>query len=152
MKVAHGISKPTLVKVQQELETVRLRHDGLLRPEDIVEFARDKRTTLHAQFEWNNGKAAEQFRLEQARHIIRVVVTVIDMPEAHEPITVRAYQSLTTDRGSQGYRATVDVLSVKELRDQMLKDAIDELVRIRTKYATLKELTKVHEAIDELTR
>lgn len=131
--------------IKDELETIRKNHNGHLLPADVVEFARDPSTQLHTQFQWDDSRAAEQWRLQQARNIIRLHVTVIQ--EDTEP--VRAYVSLTPDRHTGGgYRATVDVVNDDELRARMVADALKELRTFRRKYEQLKELRPVWEAID----
>jgi hypothetical protein len=67
----HGIVPAHIV--HDELETIRLGHEGKLRPPDVVEAARPKEAILHPLFEWDNSLAAEQYRLHQARNVIRQV-------------------------------------------------------------------------------
>jgi len=136
------------VAIQKELETIRKRHNGLLRPADVVEFAKDKATALHGQFTWDDGKAAEEYRLWQARMIIRVTVSV--MPKVEKEC--RAYVSLMNDRQRDGggYRSMVSVLSDAERREALLQEALAELNVFRRKYALLKELAPVFAAIDEI--
>jgi hypothetical protein len=134
-------------KVIQELEQVRVQNiDGLLIPDEVVMFAQDPRTELHRHFEWNNTKAAHQYRLEQARKIIRVVVTY----EPHVQENMRGYVSLESDQQQPrgGYRTREDVMSVAETRAELLGQAIKELQRVQAKYQMLSELGDVFDAID----
>ena len=72
--------------VYESLEKIReAQADEHLSPPDVVEAARPKKAPLHAAFEWDNGQAAEQYRLFQARRLIRSVYVVSD--EATEPST-----------------------------------------------------------------
>lgn len=116
---------------QQELEKVRKAHGGRLHPEHVVQAARNSSSPLHDKFEWDDSKAGEQYRLQQAQALIRDVTF---LPKgADEPI--RAYVSLSSDRPSSGgYRATVDVLSNDELRAQLIDDATRELASFSNKY------------------
>lgn len=133
-------------RIREELEQIRETHGGILRPEDVVDFAADPETALHSQFEWDDSEAARQHRIWQARQVIRCVVTVI--PQANEPI--RAYVSLVPDRSNPGggYRDTVAVLSDDEHREQLLSQALRELRAWRAKYNQLKALAPVFAAID----
>lgn len=45
---------------KRELEIIREKHGGTIRPEDVVEFAKDPSTALHECFEWNDRKAAKK--------------------------------------------------------------------------------------------
>ena len=127
--------------------------DGLIKPERVVEAARPKTSPIHDQFEWDNSAAAEKYRLLQASELIRVSVEIIDCGGNRDPVMVRAFTSLTTERGvSGGYRATVQVLSNKQMREQMLADAIAELRAFERRYAILKELAEVFAAARKLRK
>lgn len=132
--------------IRNELE--RLKSGGVIRPVDVVEAARDESSPLHPCFQWDDGEAAHQYRLLQARNLLRVYVNV--EPAANvEP--VRAYVSLTSDRVKDGggYRAMAEVLSDSDLRQQLLNDAFVQFRNMRKKYEHLKQLSKVWAAIDE---
>jgi ribosomal protein L3 len=60
----------------------------------------------------------------------------------------RMFVSLKTER-KQGYRLVAQVLSHKQQREQMLKDAYEDLKAFQKKYSTLSELSKVFTAITE---
>jgi hypothetical protein len=45
---------------------------GELTPSIVVEEAEDEESPLHDRFEWDNDKAAHEYRLAQARTLIRV--------------------------------------------------------------------------------
>ena len=127
-----------------ELENLRLASGGTLNPEDVVFAAAKKHNPLHPCFEWDEGVAAHQYRLEQARKLIRVCVTVLPQ-KPEQPI--RVYVSLRDDRGTEGYRAIVDVLGDAELRDKLLTEAKAEMQRFQVKYGILSELAGVFEAM-----
>ena len=132
------------MSVQAELEQVREANNGVLRPEDVVKFAKDKNTSLHSHFTWDDTEAAKQHRLWEARTVIRCSVTVA--PSDNKEF--RTYVSLKSDRGEEGggYRSTVEVLSRKESRDQLLKEALEELEGFEKRYRALAELSGVFAA------
>lgn len=135
-----------------ELEAIRVASGGFLKPKDVVDHARNEASALHRMFEWNDGKAAEAYRLSQANNLIRVSVVVSE--QTGEPI--RAFVSLSEDRyKGRGYRASVDVMSDAKLFAMLLEDAKRELEAFYRKYEKLKvegELTGVFSAIeDEVT-
>ena len=133
-------------EIFSELETIRQRHGGVLKPSDVVHFARNPKTELHKQFSWDNDVAGHQYRLWQARQLIRVTVGIIPGTE----IKSRIFVSMMADRSEEdgGYRAMADVLGDAEQRGLMLEEALAELDVFRRKYARLKELASVFEAID----
>lgn len=131
----------------KELETIRKRAGGVLNPALVIEHAENAKSALHGYFTWEDTEAARLWRLHQARNVIRAVVHIIPQTE----ISSRVYVSLTGDRNEDGgYRAVVDVMQDEEARAIMLEEAKDELAAFRRKYAILKELSAVFEAIDKL--
>lgn len=134
--------------VLEELERLRLRYGGLLTPQQIVRSATPKSSPLHNQFNWDNSEAAYLWRLEQARHLIRVFVKVVD--DGKRKRETRMYVALSSDRKQGGgYRYIAEVLSDKEMRATLLDDARSEMIRFRMKYASLIELTEVFNAMEK---
>lgn len=138
----------TREEVKAELERLRRANGGTLLPEQVVNAARPASSPLHGEFQWDNTEAAHQWRLHQARNIIRVFVTVIEADGSKES---RAYVSLTFDRAAGvGYRAMADVLDDAVLRERLLEDARADMLRFRAKYAALRELAEVFAAIEKV--
>ena len=131
-------------EVKKELKMLEKR--GLLKPEDVVEFAKNPKTALHEVFVWDDTEAAHFWRLHQARNLIRVVVTVNENTGKEE----RIYVSLRSDRSEDGggYRQLVRVLNDKEQREELLKDAYEEWQYYKAKYQELKELASGIEKMD----
>ena len=133
-------------KITKELRRIAAQHKGVLYPRDVVESARSEASPLHDSFEWNDAVAGENWRMEQARKLIRVAVTMID--GTTEP--VRAFVSLTPNRADAGgYMEMERVLSQKRLREQMLRDATTELRLFTAKFKAIQELSKVNAAASE---
>ena len=129
----------------RELEEIAAANGGLVRPEAVVEYARNPETALHSWFEWDDSKAAEKYRLHQARMRLRLVLTM--HPKAE--IKFRAYVSLKDDRYSgQGYRLTLDVMSESERREQILLEALAEFRAVEEKYRQYQELAEIFAAIE----
>lgn len=64
--------------VDAELVRIWEEHDKRLLPRDVVDAARPKRNPIHPCFEWNDAAAADEFRLWQARKLIKDVRIVED--------------------------------------------------------------------------
>ena len=137
-------ANPAIVSALQKIAEA---NNGLLRPEDVVSVAESESSPLHSWFEWDEGQAAHAWRLEQARHLLRVTVRLIGI--GNEKKSVRVFVSLTTDQQEDGggYRQLVVVMSDKALRKQLLKDALAEMERFQKKYQELKELAEVFAAM-----
>lgn len=143
-----NIRKEDLPAVSDELEAVRAKNKArMLLPVDVVNRARSQKSPLHPYFEWDDGEAADLYRQEQARSLIRVVVATVD--GSQEPVS--AYVRLSSDGRSQGYRHVVDVLGDEQLAAQMVSDALTELDRWRERYRRVQSLTDLREAMDRET-
>ncbi len=137
----HGI-------VAAELKRLAEKHGGILKPEVVVESARPVRSPLHKRFCWDDTKAASEYRLWQARQLIRVVVETIEGVKGKHEVFV----SLTTDRKDSGYRMMTSVLNSSQMRAKMLEDAIRELEWFQEKYRRLRELAVVFASIKRVKR
>lgn len=134
LAIEKGVPIPSPIK--NELEAIRRAAGGLLKPQDVVERAKDPNSALHDHFEWDDSQAAEKYRLQQARDMISVVVEM--MPNGAD--TIRTYVSLSDERGPNGgYRHIVEVMNDEAMRETLLRDALKELQAFQRKYDKLKD-------------
>ena len=129
-------------RISSELAALAKR--GRLAPRRVVDWARAHRSSaLHSCFQWDDSRAAEQYRLWQARElIVSVEVTYSDGKRRQvyvSPIKGRAH--------GEGYHRLVDVMSDGERRALFLSQALDELERVCAKYEDLCELAGVRAAV-----
>ena len=136
--------------IEKELEAIRKKANGVLKPSAVVEFAEDPETALHGKFEWDDAVGAHEYRLWQAREVIRVHVTVAHADT--EP--TRTYVSLQGHREGDGggYLHIKDVLSDAEWRAQLLAQALAELHAFEAKYRSLVELAGVFAAAKKVRK
>lgn len=113
---------------------------GSFKASDIVEESRPEDAVLHGCFEWDDGVAAEKYREQQARYIVKNITVVSESGNTEE--SVRAFVHV-----KQAYRPIQVVLSDKEMKEELLAIALRELEAFARKYRTLKELAPVFEAI-----
>jgi hypothetical protein len=143
----------TKAQILQELAD---KH-GQLTPEIVVDEAKQKNHPLHKSFEWNNSKAAHQYRLVQASLLIRSVKVRVRTSNEKE-VKVRAYVNVRDESETdeeptpaKGYYVPVtEAMRVESYRDQVLKTAFRELAAFRNKYSNLSELESVIESIEEV--
>lgn len=130
-------------KVADEISSIGLS----VKPEEIVEKARDESTELHKCFEWDDTKAAEKYRVYQARQIVchLIVKEVNNEPQKQE---VRFFYK--TD-SQEGYKPTSYIIRNKDEYHKLLDRALTELKAFQRKYSTLKELDGLFDAINALT-
>ena len=107
-------------EIYNELEDIRDQNDGKLTPQQIVKIAKNKKTKLHSQFEWDNGIAGEKWRLWQARALVRAIVYVDEQEKKSSNVFIHI-------RNNEGqYYQNISVASVDEFevaRDQLLNRA-----------------------------
>lgn len=131
----------------EALAKIEKTHNGLLAPEIVVDAARDERSPLHPHFEWDDAVAAEEFRKDQARELVRSLTIDISRSNVEEKL-VRAFVSVDVG-GEQGYVSTFTAMSSQDLRKQVLERAFAELEAWRARHAELSELARIFAAIDE---
>lgn len=132
--------------VLAEMDAIMREHGSLLRPVDVVEYARNPETALHECFEWDDGKAAEKFRLFQARQLIRVRIRL----QGASVQKIRAFVSLTPDRkvAGGGYRAIESVVAIEAYWQQLRNDVRREYLIFKRKFEVLPEWRAVFATAD----
>lgn len=86
-----------MADLRSELLAIREQY-GTLTPANVVDAARAEDHPLHNRFEWNDDVAAEKWRLNQARQLIRVVrETYTDT--AGRPADVRTFHAIPRAEG-----------------------------------------------------
>lgn len=126
-----------------------LESQGRLTAKDLVEESKPADAPLHGAFEWDNNKAAELYREGQARNIINCLTVTYDDEENREEKTVRAFFKISKE--THDYESTVHIVSDEEKYQALLDMAKKELLAFKTKYAALKELDGVFNAITDIT-
>jgi hypothetical protein len=130
----------------EEIERVRISQNGRLLAPDLVERARDPASPLHPAFEWDDAAAAESWRVEQAKYLIRSIEVLVDRQEIQQ--TIRAFVSVKRD-DDRSYTSVSHAMEDPELRQQVLLAALKELEAWQNRHAELVELATVFAAIDE---
>lgn len=148
MTVATWRSGPCVFKADAQKVADEISSIGLsVKPEEIVDKARDESTELHKCFEWDDTKAAEKFRLHQARQIVcNLIVREVNDTQKEREIRV-FYKTDNTD----GYKPITYIMRDEDEYQKLLSRAVSELKSFQKKYSTLKELEGVWEAINPLT-
>jgi hypothetical protein len=143
VRVERSHRRKVTEKAQAALEEIQKLRGGILRPKDVVEEARPRSSPLHSYFTWDNGKAAEQWRLEEARRLIVSVRVSIQVED--RVVYAPAHVSLASDRlrSGGGFRPLKKVLDRAAWREELLQTALAELESMRKRYEMLAELAAV---------
>ena len=139
-------------KAFNELERIKLKNGGKLTAGLVVIEARKQRNPLHKAFEWNDSIAADEYRLEQARRMLRSIEVVYKDTQKVPPtrVYVAISEPATNEQPERKvYRSVAEALKDPILRDEVIGNAIRDAISYRRKYAAIQELAKVFHAIDE---
>lgn len=160
--VSHGVSAQTVGEV---LEGIEARGEEIT-SESFLEESRPEDAPTHKIFCWDDTLAAEKWRLHESKNILNHLdveyvmvtqedsVTEVDVIETSEipnvPIKSIAYVNVNPKKfGQKALFVPVErAMKDKEMRSQVLANALSELKSFRKKYSTLTELANVLQAID----
>ena len=124
----------------------KLERNGGLTAKRLVDESRPEDAPLHKEFEWDDATAAEAYREEQARYIIR---SLIVQPEETKNEVVRAFFPMAEQKV---FESLPVILSDAKKTNALLEMALRELKAFELKYSTLSQLTPVFEAIKEVRK
>ena len=123
-------------------ELERLEAEGNLTAKALVDASRPENAPLHKEFEWDDSKAAESYREQQARHIINSIEIV---REEKEPM--RAFFNI--QRSEPQYHHVMAIMREPDSRQALLETAFAELNACKRKYKGLKELANVFAELEK---
>lgn len=130
-----------------EVERLESEHQHKLSPEEIVRAAESASSPLHPAFEWNDERAAQRYRIDQARQLLAMIDVVIIKPDQTEA-AIRAFVSVASDEG-RGYVATTHALADPDMRKLVIHRAWVELKAWQQRHAELSEFGEIFAAIDQ---
>ena len=138
-------------KVGEELERLEAEN-GSVTKEMVVDAARPEDSVMHRIFEWNDAKAGEMWRRQQAKVMLsslHIVVETQDEQQEPQTITIRAYSNIEEDNSRFKARYINTTTALINERDRLVKNAERELEEFSRKYRTLTEFADIIAAIDE---
>ena len=122
-----------------EIIAIRDAHGGELKPEYVLDAARDPGHTLHSRFEWNDSVAAEKFRLEQAHHLIqKAKVSFLPPGSDGPPRLTRAFVAIRAAEGHV-YDPVEEVAQDPLRRKMALADMKHDWEVLRRRWEEYKE-------------
>jgi hypothetical protein len=118
----------------------------------VVDAARNRKSPLHPHFEWDDTAAAEAYRLDQARNLIRIVRVADDEVEDG---STRAFISIN-DKTGTAYRPIEAVRRSADLQFAVLRQARRDLDAFEKRYRELSDIcvivAQAREAVDRKIR
>ena len=126
----------------------KLAEENRLNASELVDESRPEDAPLHSEFEWNDSVAAEKYREDQARGIIRHLT--VKFEQDNEEYQTRAFFILRPEE--KNYEPVQLILRDEDKHKMLLEQAKGELKAFKAKYTGLIELAKVIDTIEEVIK
>jgi len=126
------------------IEGIADRNGGRIDAKDLLAVARPKNSPIHDMFEWDDTTAAERYRVEQARHVLRSVQVRVT-GGTKKPVVTKAFPFV-----DDNYIPVEQVYEDKGLRNELLREALREGESWMARYEHLAELASVFQALRRL--
>lgn len=121
-----------VVKELKEIQEVR----GEITPAFVLESAKNKKSVLHGYFTWDNDKAAEKWRLQQASVLLRRIE--VKVVKNGEQVVMRAFEITKRDNLNSSPRfASFDASNSNSNRVKQI--ASEDLSRIINRLSPFEE-------------
>lgn len=139
------VNRELTPELQAEFKAIAAmdEEDGLIKPENVLKRAENPLHPLHKYFTWDDEKAAEEWRMSQARYLIRSFKIEI------EPLViVPAFVSLGSDRlNGGGYRWTGEVMPQVDLKKNLMLTVLSDMENLMRKLEDMPEFAPLHQMI-----
>ena len=112
------MKKPSRKEIDAEISRI-YNENGSITPDLVIKAAEDPNNVLHHLFEWDNSKAGNAYRVDQARQII----TSVKINIVTESRTISAVSYVRDPRLSNDQQGYVSVAKLKTDKD-LAKDSI----------------------------
>lgn len=122
-------------EIEARLAKICSLNRGRLTPDAVVADAKSPESPLHDQFEWDDSAAANQYRLDQARSLIRTMRIEVTT-ESRTVSTVRYVRDPSAGE-EQGY---VEVTKLKDDRALARDALLAELVALNARFVRAHSL------------
>ncbi len=131
-------------EIKKEISRIYER-DGTLKPSVVVKEARANKSPLHSEFEWDDKKASAEYRLVQARKLIRKVVVRVEKDGVAEKQNV--YVHVPSDSNEEGMYVTSVVLASNQvLFVRAHREALEKLKSAASAVRQLEAIANKDEA------
>lgn len=126
--------------LRETLLNIRARR-GVLTPRVVLDEARDEAHPLHDRFEWDDGVAAEKYRLDQAHELIRSV-RVVYRKDPDQRVDVRAFHAIRRETGHV-YEPAEEIVRDEVATKVILADMEREWRQLRDRYNQFREFVEM---------
>ena len=134
--------------IADRLARITKRNHGVLTPDAVLEDAQKEDSPLHDQFTWDDSEAAHQWRLEQARTLIRSVRVEVQT-ESRTVSTVRYVRHPEAGR-EQGYADVMTIRTREDLAREALRRELAAAKALFDRCESLADAFDMHDDVTEL--
>lgn len=118
--VKNGICDEEHAQLYGEQISTIIKSEGAITPTRLVEEATPRDNVFHNYFEWNNIKAGEEYRLQQARDLINHIVEVTEIEG--EMVEHRSFFNVhDVERKGKVYVTLMEVAENSDYRAQLIQ-------------------------------
>ena len=136
--------------IEKRLAFLTKKNDGVLTPDDVLSEASNPKSPLHDQFTWDDTAAAHQWRLSQARELIRSVRIEFKV-DSRNVSTVRYVRD--PDAGEkQGYSDVTKLRTSKDLSRAALAAELEQVKGRMDRARSLAEVFGMEGEVDDFVR
>lgn len=135
----------------REFQRIEAR-EGAVTPHALLDASRPVDAPLHALFEWDNTKAAERWRLNQAQEIISSLRIVVREGEADIPAMAYVEVAAGGDRHRKAFLPMTSVVDDGERRVQFLLGELRNLEGILRRTEAFGEMAPLRDAVQQVRR
>jgi hypothetical protein len=133
----------------ERIAEIEAANDGHLTPSCVVDDSRPEEAPLHPCFEWDDEVAAEKYRVEEARRLIRNVYIEVENEEGRETPVLHHVHVTLPDVGPC-YVTTARAMSEDDLREQVVSDALNAFEALGRRYQHIQEIEPILTAVERI--
>lgn len=126
-----------LTKAQFNAVRKKLKNEGKLTASGLLQEAKKKTSPLHGMFEWDDTKAANEYRRQQARIIIKRYNVSIEEPGE------RVVHVPSVKRGEGSYKESLVVVQDVSEFELAMSEALSKLRASELSVAHLNEIARI---------
>lgn len=147
-----AIEQPTTTTTSSTIDQLladisRDNHAKVLTPEMLLDAARDEDHPLHASFEWDDGVAANKWRLEQAGRMIRASQYVLYLKEKDKETPIPQRKWINLPGGKSQYQERPKALKRLNVRTDFIERKLKTLQSWCNETADIEELSATRKSI-----
>ncbi len=117
---------------------------GFVDRDEIVAAAADRRSPLNPCFEWDDAKAAKNYRHRQAKSLVANLV----IKKRNKATKTKAFVFVNPEKHAKRMVMSIDrAMQLPTMREQVLQQAYRELRKWADRYAGYAELKGVRESV-----